>query len=74
MKFHTEYHEVFTPASLTITFENLLELEQLKRIMESSNIELNKLIKIKNYELITSANDKWVDDFALELDNIGKGE
>ena len=74
MKFCVEYHEVFTPVSLTITFENLLELEQLKRIMESSNIELNKLIKIKNYELITSANDKWIDDFALELENISRGE
>ena len=74
MKFCVKYHEVFTPISLTITFENLLEIEQLRRIIGSTNIELNKLIKVKDYELIPAANDKWVDNFARKLDNIHKGE
>jgi len=74
MKFCIEPQDVFIPVSLTITFENALELEQLKRIMESSNTLLNTLIKVKEYELIASANDKWVDDFAAELCNISNGE
>jgi len=74
MKFCIEPQDVFIPVSLTITFENALELEQLKRIMESSNTLLNTLIKVKEYELIASANDKWVDDFAVELCNISNGE
>ena len=74
MKFCTEYKDMFIPRSITITFETALELEQLKRIMESSNTLLNTLIKVKEYELIASANDKWVDDFAAELCNISNGE
>ena len=74
MKFCVEPQDVFTPVSLTITFENALELKQLIRIMSSNNDKLNKLIDSDEYELITSANDKWVDDFAAELCNISNGE
>ena len=70
MKFCVEYHEVFTPVSLTITFENLLELEQLIKIMSSTNDKLNKLIDNYEYELISGLNDKWVDNFLKELENL----
>ena len=70
MKFCVEYHEVFIPVSLTITFENLLELEQLIKIMSSTNDKLNKLIDNYEYELISGLNDKWVDNFLKELEKL----
>ena len=72
MKFCVEKPKIkiFTPVSLTITFENALELEQLIKIMSSTNDKLNKLIDNYEYELISGLNDKWVDNFLKELEKL----
>ena len=70
MKFCVEPQDVFIPVSLTITFENALELKQLIRIMSSNNDKLNKLIDNDEYELISGLNDKWVDNFLKELEKL----